>query len=585
MIFFKNQALMPLLWFVLALIPLLVGEFYLRRKQERQFLEGQSGKSPLKGDQLKRGLLLFFAALFALAALLRPSWNPTVRLVEKEGRDVVFLLDVSRSMTASDVAPTRLERAKLEIAETAQVVDGDRIALVAFAGNSVVKCPLTMDYGFFSQVLDDIDINSVSRGGSQLGDALRMVESQVFDDRTREERDIILITDGEDQESFPVEAAKALGEDGVRLIIIGLGDEIQGARVKDSDGNYLVHEGQEVWSRMNGDTLRKMAAATPGGSYIPAGQANFSLPALYRNLIGRSAKQSSGEEETLVYEEKYQFFLFLTLILLILEAFRLIGPFKVSFKLPSAPSKLSLLALFLVMAFVGNSQLHAEGRADLYSKGEKAYASGDWDSFKQIYEELAGRGVSEGKLSYNEGLAAYEQGDYAKAAGLFGDSAARLRDKQAAQALYNRGNALLKEGESNPSAELNGQAREAYEKALELDPSFTEAARNLEILLKQQEENPPDEENQDKSDGDDKSDKSDKSDQSDSSDSQDQSDQSESQEGNQDNPSDESAQSNDTQDEADEMAQDILNQEEEDREARESTLKVSGGIYQVEKDW
>ncbi|MDC7222723.1 MAG: VWA domain-containing protein [Spirochaetales bacterium] len=591
MIFFKNQQLMPLLWLVFALIPLFVGELFLRRRQERQFLEGQAGKQGLSRDQFKRSLYLVSAALFAFIALLRPSWNPTVRLVEKEGRDVVFLLDVSRSMSASDVAPSRLERAKLEIGETVQIVEGDRIALVAFAGNSVVKCPLTMDYGFFSQVLEDIDVNSVSRGGSQLGDALRMVESQVFDDRTREERDIILITDGEDQDSFPVEAAQALGNQGVRLIVIGLGDHIQGARVKDGEGHFLVHEGQEVWSRMNGDILREMAAATPGGSYVPAGQSNFSLPRIYKSLVGQSAKQSSGEEETLVYEEKYQFFLALALIFLVLEALRLIGPIRLP--LQSAGKLSSFLFVLFLLGIFSAPSAAAEGKADLYKKGQEAFAAQDWGGFKQIYDELAERGASEGKGAYNRGLSSYEQGNYGESAGQFGEAASLLKGKQAAQALFNRGNALLKaaESETEQAEALTDQAREAYEKALELNPRYDEAARNLELLLQQQEnqsqQNQQGDQNQE-SDGQDGEDSQNSSGQQD--------DQQGDSQGNQ-NPADQSPgdqpqdgesssePSASSEEEEDRRAQDILDQEEQDRDERESTLSVSGGVYQVEKDW
>jgi Ca-activated chloride channel family protein len=195
MIFFKNIELLPLLWLIALLIPLLWGEYFLKKRQKEQF-SGRAGHGIIKQDQLRRVFYTLMAVSLLFTALLRPSWNPSVQIVEQEGRDVVFLLDVSRSMTAGDVAPSRLERAKLEISETIQTIQGDRIALVAFAGNSVVKCPLTLDYGFFSMILKDISPQSVSRGGSQLGDALRMVESTVFDDQAREQRDIILITDG-----------------------------------------------------------------------------------------------------------------------------------------------------------------------------------------------------------------------------------------------------------------------------------------------------------------------------------------------------------------------------------------------------
>ncbi len=592
MIFFKNQQLLPLIWPVVALVPLFIGEWALKKRQKTLFSGPIRPGDPLGRDHLRRALCLTAAALFLLAALLRPSWNPTVRIVEKKGRDVVFLLDVSRSMTAADVAPSRLERAKLEIAETVQTIEGDRVALVVFAGSSVVKSPLTLDYGFFNFALKEVSVNSVSRGGTQLGDALRMVEDRVLDDQTREERDIILITDGEDQESFPVEAAKALGSRGVRLIVIGLGDDIQGARVKDGEGNFLTYQGREVWSRMDGDILRQMAAATPGGSYVPAGQSNFSLPRIYRSLITESSDQSTGKEETLVYEEKYQFFLALALLLLLGEAFRIIGPLDgkgfIKGKL-SSPGILPLLALFLLI--LPSPGLFAEGRADLFQEGERAIAGADWDRFTEIYEELTNRGASEGKLAYNRGRAQYGEEDFAGAADSFGEAAARLEGKKASRALYNRGNALMKQSETDQSggADYLGQAREAYEKALELDPDFRDAANNLELLLNRQEQQEQQQDSQ-SGRGNDSSDKSGESqaDQGGSSSDQGSPDKSPSSPGTDDrnqNADQKAAPGQPSDGEQDSLAQDILNQEEDDREQRDSTYATGGGIYPVERDW
>ena len=578
MIFFKNQHLLPLLWFVVALIPLFMGEYVLRRKQKILFSGNLLPADPVGKDQLRRSLYLFSAALFILAALLRPSWNPTVRIVEKKGRDVVFLLDVSRSMSAGDVAPSRLERAKLEISETVQSIEGDRVGLVVFAGNSVVKCPLTLDYGFFSFALKDVTVNSVSRGGTQLGDALRMVESQVLDDQTREERDIILITDGEDQDSYPVEAAKALGSQGVRLIVIGLGDDIQGARLQDSQGNFLTYDGKEVWSKMDGETLRLMAAATPGGSYVPAGQANFSLPRIYRSLISENSRQSTGEEETLVYEEKFQFFIALSLILLLLEAFRIIGPVERKNLFPFlSGSRTGLYLILILVSFSLPSRLAAEGRADLYQKGEKALEANNWDSYSQIYDKLTDKGVSDGKIAYNRGRSQYKQEDYAGAAGSFGEAASDLEGKKAARALFNRGNALMKQAEAyqETAGESLAQARQAYEKALELNPAYKEAARNLELLLNQQQKQQNDQQQKDDK-------QSDKSEGNDSSGDGQNGSSDEQQQGDQGKPQ----QTQPGQDEeSDSRAQDILNQEEDNRDKRESAFVTGGGIYQVEKDW
>ncbi len=267
--------------------------------------------------------LLLLSMLFIIFGLTRPSWNPRPEKIERRGRDVVFLLDVSRSMLAEDLVPNRLERAKLAIQDCLDQLQGDRAALVAFAGTAAVKCPLTHDYGFFRLMLEDISVESISRGGTLIGDALRLVTTDVFDDQFREYKDVILITDGEDHDSFPVEAAKKAGEKGIRLIAVGLGDENEGKRipVTNEEGKkvFLKYEGKEVWSRLDADTLRKMVNVTPEGKYFNVSTGAIDLGSVYRQLIA-SAEQRKLESETIKrYEEKFQIFISLGLFFLFAE--------------------------------------------------------------------------------------------------------------------------------------------------------------------------------------------------------------------------------------------------------------------------
>jgi Ca-activated chloride channel family protein len=228
-------------------------------------------------------------------------------------------------MLAEDLAPNRLERAKLAIEDCLERLQGDRVALVVFAGTAAVKSPLTLDYGFFRFILDDISIQSIARGGTMIGDALRKTLDEVFDDQEKEHKDIILITDGEDHDSFPVEAAKEVGERGVRLIAIGLGDENEGRRIPitDADGRrtFMTHNGVEVWSRLDADTLRKMVNATPGGKYLNVATGAINLGEVYEQLVA-SAERKTVESQTITqYEEKFQVFLGLAICALCCEMF------------------------------------------------------------------------------------------------------------------------------------------------------------------------------------------------------------------------------------------------------------------------
>lgn len=171
---------------------------------------------------VKAGLILL-SVVFLVLTMMRPWGNPRQETVHKKGRDVVFLLDVSKSMLAQDLKPNRLERAKVAIQDVLKVMKGDRVGLVIFAGNNALKCPLTHDYDFFLTILDKVSLDDVSRGGTNLGDAIRTATRKVFGEKEGKFRDVILITDGEDHGSMPEKAAEEAARHGIRIHTVGLG--------------------------------------------------------------------------------------------------------------------------------------------------------------------------------------------------------------------------------------------------------------------------------------------------------------------------------------------------------------------------
>ncbi|MBX3359014.1 MAG: VWA domain-containing protein [Phycisphaeraceae bacterium] len=270
------------------------------------------------------------AALLALAcitaALARPAWNPVPVPATRSGRDVAILLDVSRSMLAQDLRPNRLERAKLAVKDMLDVAKGDRFALIAFAGSSVVKCPLTTDYGFVRLALDDVTPDTISRGGTMIGDAVRTAMDQVFDTdeaSQSEYRDMIIFTDGEDHESFPTEAAAAAAKKGVRIITVGLGNDQDGSAVpvatRTGAPGELTYEGRPVRTKMNPDSLRRIAEATPGGVFLNMGTGNADFDRLYERLMSGASRREISDTASMRYTEGFQFLLIPALALLILE--------------------------------------------------------------------------------------------------------------------------------------------------------------------------------------------------------------------------------------------------------------------------
>lgn len=322
-----NIAMLHLLWVVPLLLAVILYGRHRRQQLLQRFVDAELlGRITLSVSPARRWwktVLVLLAAVFLVLGLARPAWNPKPKTIERRGRDVVFLLDVSRSMLAEDLAPNRLERAKLAVRDCIERLQGDRVAIVAFAGTAAIKCPLTLDYGFFRLMLDDISTDSIARGGTIIGDAIRTTLDQVFDNQEKEHKDIILITDGEDHDSFPEEAAKQAGQRGVRLLAIGLGDEGEGRRIPVTDDTgrktFLKHNGKEVWTRLDAETLRKMVNATPGGKYLNVATGTIDLGEVYLKLVASADKRTLESKTIKQYEEKFQIFLAVAFILLCIE--------------------------------------------------------------------------------------------------------------------------------------------------------------------------------------------------------------------------------------------------------------------------
>lgn len=261
------------------------------------------------------------ASALAILALMQPQKRVATEVIStrEASAEVMVLLDVSRSMLAEDTAPNRLERAKAELRDLARALEGHRLGLTVFAGNAAVVCPLTPDHGFFHLVLDSAGPSSVSRGGTRIGDAIRKGVSGFRSGPGA--RLILLITDGEDHDSYPVEAAKAALERGVRVVAIGFGDEKgseipivdpeTGARrmLQDRDGNV-------VRSRLDGETLREIALTTEG-AYVPAGVGVLDLEPIVKRHIAPLLRDAGPAATRTVRAERYQGLLLAALIALV----------------------------------------------------------------------------------------------------------------------------------------------------------------------------------------------------------------------------------------------------------------------------
>jgi len=219
-----------------------------------------------------KNVLLLLALVFAGIALARPQWGELQANGQFLGEDVVFVVDCSYSMLSTDVRPSRLQRAKLAVAEFVRTQGRGRVGLVAFAGSAFLQCPLTLDYEAFQNSLEALDEKTIPVPGTDIGRALS--EANLAMEKTSRRKLVVLLTDGEDLENGGVATAKRLGTNGVVIFTLGVGtpagSEIQ--MLNPAGQLELVHDakGGVVRSRLDEKTLTAIAAAT-GGNYYPLG--------------------------------------------------------------------------------------------------------------------------------------------------------------------------------------------------------------------------------------------------------------------------------------------------------------------------
>jgi Ca-activated chloride channel family protein len=322
---FNHPEAMRWLWLVAAVAAIALWRSRGRMRQLRRFAE-----APLLAQiaprvsfvrPVARTILTLAAMAMLVMALLDPRWGFQYEEVQRRGLDCFFVVDVSRSMLAEDASPSRLDRAKSFIEDAIEALPGDRVGLIAYAGTASLRCPLTLNDDLLLMSLRELAPESTIRGGSLLGDAIRMA-AESFTDTQKGAKVIVVLTDGEDQGSFPVEAAsKAYADLGVRVFTVGLGDSGDGARIPidtPSGRRWLMHEGQEVWTRMDDTALREVALAG-GGAYFPAGTKQLDMAEAME--VALDSLERAEQESTTIRRStpRFQWFAGLALLLLIAE--------------------------------------------------------------------------------------------------------------------------------------------------------------------------------------------------------------------------------------------------------------------------
>ncbi|MEW6752301.1 MAG: VWA domain-containing protein, partial [Candidatus Latescibacterota bacterium] len=456
----------PLSLWLLLLVPLLAAflawGMAARRRAIARFAEAETAARLIVGPGVGRrwgsAALLLAGCLFLVLSLAGPQFGARLSLAQRRGVDVFVVLDVSRSMLAQDVKPSRLERARHQVRELMDRLQGDRVGLVVFAAEAFVQCPLTLDYGAVDLLLDSADPGVVSAQGTAVARAVRTALSS-FGQGEGKHKVIVVFTDGEDHEGDPVAAAREAAQAGVRLFAVGLGTpggELVPA--PSQDGTTSFHrdrEGNYVKTRLDEATLKEMALVTDGG-YYRSTASGAEMATLAQQIAGMEGKDLGSTRFT-QYEERFQIPLALALVCLLGQALLADGG-RPARRSGARVLLCGLVSLLHVGATVG------DGVASRAEEARERYAQGDYEGALRLYRDALVERPTSPQLHFNVGDALYKTGDHAQALKEFEQALAAEGGTLQPQAYYNMGNAFYQQ-------QQYGQAVDAYRRALELAPS------------------------------------------------------------------------------------------------------------------
>jgi Ca-activated chloride channel family protein len=315
---------------LLFLLPILVVLFvynqYWKRKKQREFGDLEMVKKLTPEKSIFKPILKFTTPLLALFCLVIALVNPKIgtksETIKRQGIDVVFAVDVSKSMLCEDIAPSRLEKSKQLVSQIINQLAGDRIGIVAYAGSAFPVLPITTDYSVAKMFLQSMNPGMVSSQGTSLDEAIKL-SSTYFDDDKQTNKLVILISDGEDHSEGASEAAEEANKLGLKIITIGLGTEKGGPIPLKENGHVKSFKRDQndevVITKLNQESLRAIAKNTKGG-YINGNNTKEVLE-FVKNALENIEKTEFETEQFTDYNSQFQWFLGIAFVLLFVEVF------------------------------------------------------------------------------------------------------------------------------------------------------------------------------------------------------------------------------------------------------------------------
>jgi Ca-activated chloride channel family protein len=399
---FAAPVWLNLLWALPLLAWLLWRDARLRRRQIARVFGETLGERVAPATlwrkrSWKRTLWVLGLAALLLAAA-QPRWGFQWKETKSQGVELVVALDVSRSMDAEDVDPSRLERARREIQDLLQLAQGDRVGLVIFAGGAYPRVPLTRDRNALLQILRTTDSQVLQAQGSSLASALA-VARDLFGDEAASHRGIVLISDGEAWDSDLDTEVALLADQGVRVYAVGVGTE-RGAPIPEAGGGLKKdRSGEVVLTRLEASALKGIAAAT-GGAYVQSVAGASDMRALADTLHSALDSVEGEAHRERVWDERFQWPLALGVMLLLGAA--LLGDGR------------SLVAACLLLSVA--TPARAESTVDaatLWTEGQSLHRAGQFDEAHRVFTDLADRALDPAtalSARYNAGNASYRGG-------------------------------------------------------------------------------------------------------------------------------------------------------------------------------
>ena len=484
--------------YLLAVIPVLaLLRFMMTRTQKKRlkkFGDPQLVRQLMPDVSRWRPAVKFWLLQAALALIIvmlaRPQFGTRISHEKRQGIETLIAMDISNSMLAEDVTPSRLDRCKMMVENLVDNFTDDKIGLIVFAGDAFIQLPITSDYVSAKMFLADIQPSMIRTQGTDIALAIRKAQNSF----TQEEnigKAIIVITDGEDHEGGAVEAAKEARKKGMRVYVLGVGSD-GGSPIPDGNGGYMKdRSGNTVMTRLNQDMCRQIAQAG-GGAYIHVDNNSDAQ----RQLDNELAKLAKKETESTVfseYDEQFQAVGILVLLLLIAELcilecknplLRNVRFFKGKRRYSS-----SMTLLMLMTAMAANAQ----NDRDYIREGNRNFRSGKFAEAEVSYRKSIEKNPRNPQAAYNLGNALFAQKK---------DSAAVVAYESGVQletSAIRKSMGYHNMGVVCQSHKMFSEAIEAYKNALRLNPKDDEARYNLEICKKQQ-KNQQNKQNQDKQD-------------------------------------------------------------------------------------